>query len=164
MKRLLIFNIYILLSTLTYSQTVRFLEPQVLSPIGWSVSVGNIQISSSVGEIATFTGGQGNIVFTQGFQQPEISDVTPSDCNDLPNVITPVEKDGLNDVWMIGELAGDNELNIYNRWGIQIFHARPYMNDWGGQDMSDNVVPAGTYFYVLTIEGQICRGTVTVLK
>ncbi|MDR1226030.1 MAG: gliding motility-associated C-terminal domain-containing protein [Prevotellaceae bacterium] len=59
--------------------------------------------------------------------------------------------DGKNDYFIIRELLSpifaDNELTIFNRYGTEVFHAKPYNNDWGAEGLAD-----GTYFYKLTIK------------
>jgi gliding motility-associated-like protein len=78
------------------------------------------------------------------------------------NGITP-NGDGLNDfLWIQGISAyPDNNLKIFNRWGILIFDTDGYEEDAGGNVFTgeadarliieeDKKVPTGTYFYVLT--------------
>ncbi|NOT76820.1 MAG: T9SS type B sorting domain-containing protein [Cyclobacteriaceae bacterium] len=62
---------------------------------------------------------------------------------DFPNVITP-NGDLKNDVWIINNIndAPDNNIRVYNRWGLLVFNASNYKNDWGGDHLSP-----GTYFY-----------------
>jgi gliding motility-associated-like protein len=67
-----------------------------------------------------------------------------------PNVITP-NGDGINDllVFQFLEYYPNNNLTVYNRWGNLIYEKASYANDWNAQQFSD-----GTYYYVLTIQGQ----------
>ncbi|GGF28196.1 gliding motility-associated C-terminal domain-containing protein [Hymenobacter cavernae] len=61
----------------------------------------------------------------------------------IPNVITP-NADRLNDRFVVQGLAGqDWTLEVYNRWGRQVYHDVHYRNTWGEQ------APAGVYYYVL---------------
>ncbi|TPG31305.1 gliding motility-associated C-terminal domain-containing protein, partial [Flavobacterium pectinovorum] len=71
-----------------------------------------------------------------------------------------VNGDGENDTFYIGgiECYPDNELVIYNRWGVQVYHAKGYDNkervfrgysDGRATIASENKLPSGTYFYVL---------------
>ena len=84
----------------------------------------------------------------------------------VPNVITPMTRDGLNDEWTIGGLTPNSEVNIYDRWGGLIFQATDYQNDWVGlRNGTSQVVEAGTYYYVIRLtSGDVCRGSITVLK
>ena len=65
----------------------------------------------------------------------------------VPNVFTP-NGDGINDRFEIRGLTAypDNRLVIFNRWGNEVFNARPYHNDWDGANLSE-----GTYYYVLEV-------------
>ena len=67
-----------------------------------------------------------------------------------PNVITP-NGDGINDllVFQFLDYYPNNNLTVYNRWGNLIFEKAGYANDWNAKEFSD-----GTYYYVLTIQGQ----------
>jgi gliding motility-associated-like protein len=89
-----------------------------------------------------------------------------------PNAITP-NGDGLNDALVFDELLlnpekfPDNELIIFNRWGDIVYKARPYNNDWQGQNNQGADVPDGTYYYILRLtigKGEIIRGDVTVIR
>ena len=84
----------------------------------------------------------------------------------VPNVITPLTRDGLNDQWEIGGLTPDAEVNIYDRWGGLIFQATNYQNDWTGlRNGTSQVSESGTYFYIIRLSsGDVCRGSITVLK
>jgi len=57
--------------------------------------------------------------------------------------------DGRNDTFVIDglELFPENKLFIYNRWGILIYTASPYRNEWDGTWNGEDL-PDGTYFYV----------------
>ncbi|HSL90831.1 MAG TPA: gliding motility-associated C-terminal domain-containing protein, partial [Ignavibacteriaceae bacterium] len=52
------------------------------------------------------------------------------------------------------ELFPDNEAIIFNRWGDEIIKIKNYDNEtnsWDGRNRHNNVVPDGTYFYVLKL-------------
>jgi gliding motility-associated-like protein len=79
----------------------------------------------------------------------------PENDGKVPNVITP-NNDGKNDNFVIG--FKNATVEIYNRYGKQIFLSKDYQNDWG-KDIS-----AGTYYYILTTPtGVDCKGWVTVV-
>ena len=88
------------------------------------------------------------------------------------NAITP-NGDGMNDVFVFDILDfrpdefPDNEIVIFNRWGDVIYEAAPYNNDWAGTGTGGNMIPDGTYYYILRLnvgEGEIIRGDVTVIR
>jgi hypothetical protein len=51
----------------------------------------------------------------------------------IPNGISP-NGDGKNDTWIIGLITKfpDNEVEVYNRWGEQLYYKRNYDNTWDG--------------------------------
>ncbi|MFT7606222.1 MAG: gliding motility-associated-like protein, partial [Saprospiraceae bacterium] len=59
--------------------------------------------------------------------------------------------DGVNDFFYIEgiEAFPDSKLNIFNRWGNEVYNKEGYLNDWGGT-WKNKLLPDGTYFYVLT--------------
>jgi gliding motility-associated-like protein len=94
------------------------------------------------------------------------------DCPDwttihAPNVFTP-NNDGINDVWLLKYDLGcweDVEFWIYNRWGVEIYHA--YGDSFDGYPYWDGSVQGGDYYvsdavYVYTFKGKkIGRADVT---
>lgn len=72
----------------------------------------------------------------------------------IPEAFSP-NNDGLNDFFDIDGLTvyPNNSLVVINRWGVKVFGAAPYNNDWYGTSdewggLGNNVLPIGTYFYV----------------
>lgn len=67
--------------------------------------------------------------------------------------------DGLNDFFTIeGIELFENNLTIFNRWGVKVHEVKNYQNDWGGIATEgllynkNEKLPVGTYFYVLRIK------------
>ena len=82
-----------------------------------------------------------------------------SNCLTIPQGISPND-DGLNDFFIIPciEDYPENTLKIFNRYGTQIFEANNYLNTWNGRAnmgllLNSEILPVGTYFYVLEING-----------
>lgn len=69
----------------------------------------------------------------------------------IPNGFTP-NADGSNDVWIIDfiDLFPDCEVEVYNRWGDQLFRSIGYNKPWDGK-YRDGFVPVGTYYYVIEL-------------
>jgi gliding motility-associated-like protein len=69
----------------------------------------------------------------------------------VPNVFTP-NGDGVNDTWQVKNLAEytDCVLNIYNRYGQQVYQCKGYPKDWDGSS-NGKPLPAGTYYYVIDL-------------
>ncbi len=66
--------------------------------------------------------------------------------------------DGVNDNWIIEGIENfpDNKVKIFNRWGDQIIALDRYDNVnsvWDGRNAKGNLVPDGTYFYIVEITG-----------
>jgi gliding motility-associated-like protein len=87
-----------------------------------------------------------------------------------PNVITPGEADGKNDVYQIqfGEQPGktpldygfNTELSIYDRWGKLVYESAEYQHDWNAEDLA-----GGVYYYHITVQDHAtCKGWLHVVK
>lgn len=78
------------------------------------------------------------------------------------NVITP-NGDGINDLLVFSNLNQfpGSKLQIFNRWGGNIYLDDNYQNNWDGRFMAE-----GTYYYVLEvgISGEILKGYFTLFK
>lgn len=108
-----------------------------------------------------------------GFVRINILDPPIVADNDIvPNGITP-NGDGLNDILIFSELANtpelypEAELLIFNRWGDIVYQAKPYANDWNGNNADGQPLPQGTYYYVLRlsiVKSAYKRGDVTILR
>jgi gliding motility-associated-like protein len=75
--------------------------------------------------------------------------------SDIPNTITPGDKNGQNDTWIIPniELFPDAVLEIYDRWGRLIYRTNDVANNpWNGETMSGKELPMDAYYYVLDIK------------
>jgi len=72
-----------------------------------------------------------------------------------PNAFSP-NGDGVHDLWEIPALNiyPGCRVNIYNRYGQNIFHSTGYSNPWNGK-VNGKKLPVGTYYYVIKIPGQL---------
>lgn len=71
------------------------------------------------------------------------------------NGFTP-NGDGINDYFQIDNIENypQNKVTIYSRWGNIIASFTNYDNTsttWKGESLNGNIVPSGTYFYVIEI-------------
>ena len=57
--------------------------------------------------------------------------------------------DGMNDSF---DLTGFNvqEISVFNRYGVKVYTASNYTNEWHGQSDNGNELPTGTYFYSMS--------------
>ncbi|MCC5945267.1 MAG: PKD domain-containing protein [Bernardetiaceae bacterium] len=74
------------------------------------------------------------------------------------NVITP-NGDGKNDFFIINKVRDGWKLQIFDRWGKEVFRSDNYQNDWGSDAQNS------TYFYqLISPDGVSCKGWIQVLK
>jgi gliding motility-associated-like protein len=80
-----------------------------------------------------------------------------ANCLDMPQGLSP-NGDGLNDCLELDHLEDKEDIvkiEIFNRYGAKVFEMNDYMNQWCGQNASDGndgsneLLPVGTYFYVV---------------
>lgn len=72
----------------------------------------------------------------------------------MPNTITPGDKNGQNDTWIIPntDMFPDAVLEIYDRWGRLIWRTNDvFVNPWNGESMSGKEMPMDSYYFVLDI-------------
>ncbi|WP_439698405.1 gliding motility-associated C-terminal domain-containing protein [Mucilaginibacter sp. AW1-7] len=69
----------------------------------------------------------------------------------IPNAFTP-NGDGTNDTWEIKYLDSYPSVlvNVYNRYGANIFSSMGYSSPWNGKYKGGNV-PAGIYYYIINL-------------
>ena len=84
------------------------------------------------------------------------------------DAITP-DGDEVNDKWNIPgiECYPAAMIRIFSPWGTRVFESQPgYPVPWDGKT-GDRVLPAGTYYYILDLNGDgsvIRKGTVNIIK
>jgi gliding motility-associated-like protein len=75
---------------------------------------------------------------------------------EVPDAFSP-NNDGINDVFEIPNLwkYPDNSIKIFNRWGMQVFEAAPYNENWDGRSQHGSSLgtelPVSTYYYILSL-------------
>ena len=78
--------------------------------------------------------------------------------------------DGINDIFVIEGIENyeNNTVKIFNRWGNSITTINGYDNKtkyWDGSwSESSEILPSGTYFYTIEIEGKVYTGYVQLLR
>jgi len=84
----------------------------------------------------------------------------------ISNVFTP-NGDGINDSFYIENISyyPDNEVSIYNIYGLTVFSQIGYKNDWQGT-YNNATLPDGTYFYIIKIgkSGDVFKGSLDILR
>jgi len=84
------------------------------------------------------------------------------------NALTP-NGDGKDDFWKIGgiELFPNNEVTVFSRWGIEVWHGTGYNNanvSFTGIDEKGQELPSGTYYYLLTVNGTKYKGWIQLMR
>ncbi len=70
--------------------------------------------------------------------------------------LSPNGSPGYNDtldLTFLNDRTGIAKLQIFNRLGVLVFEQVNYTNQWRGQDLNNNDLPAGAYFYVIDLLG-----------
>ena len=72
----------------------------------------------------------------------------------IPTGFTP-NGDGYNDTWVIDYMDRfpDCTVEIYNRWGEQLFRSVGYNTPWDGR-YAGGLVPVGTYYYAIELNDE----------
>ncbi|MFH1118293.1 MAG: gliding motility-associated C-terminal domain-containing protein, partial [Bacteroidota bacterium] len=90
-------------------------------------------------------------VYIHVMPKPDVDDIV------IYHGVSP-NGDGNNDIWKIKGIEGfpDNEVMIFNRWGDKIKDLSHYDNVnvfWDATNKHNELVPDGTYYYILEIRG-----------
>ena len=84
-------------------------------------------------------------------------------CIQIGGVFTP-NGDGTNDTWEIPGIENypDATVEIFNRWGQQIFYSNGYYSPWNGTYNNERL-PTGDYFYIIDLgDGNSLKGALTI--
>lgn len=88
----------------------------------------------------------------------------------IPNTFSPND-DQTNDTWVIEgiELYPDAQLNIYDRWGQQVFQSTGYSEEtaWDGTSKRGAKLTSGTYYFVLELNDaneQVFNGYISLIR
>lgn len=113
-------------------------------------------------DVSGLLGGPYTLVVTDKNNcQANLSATVEDTCNEIiiHDVITP-NGDGINDVWVIEGLADypNNTVQIFDKWGNLLYEKQDYKNDWGGRSDKGDLVPDGTYFYLVKLNANNATG------
>ncbi|NHM07456.1 gliding motility-associated C-terminal domain-containing protein [Flavobacterium sp. CYK-4] len=86
---------------------------------------------------------------TNGCVKEKIIDVSSVYCK-IPKGISPND-DTLNDYFDLTNL-NVKQLQIYNRYGTEVYSKTGYKKEWDGKTNSGKTLPDGTYYYVIDFE------------
>ncbi|MCD6333046.1 MAG: gliding motility-associated C-terminal domain-containing protein, partial [Bacteroidales bacterium] len=85
----------------------------------------------------------------------------------IPNAFTP-NGDGINETWIIASLNGfpDALVQVFDRFGRKVYESeKGYPVPWDGRDTDGNLLPMGSYFYIIryNITQPPVSGAVTII-
>lgn len=81
----------------------------------------------------------------------------------IPKGISP-NTDNYNDFFELSNL-NVSKLQIFNRYGTEVYSKANYKNEWDGRSDNGNILPDGTYYYVINFEtGKAKSGWVYINK
>jgi gliding motility-associated-like protein len=86
------------------------------------------------------------------------------DVVEVPNGFTP-DGDNFNDLFVIPILVNYNSvsLSVYNRYGSLVYENTNYTNNWdGSSSINGQELPDDTYYYILTLDGEVRQGYVYI--
>ncbi len=82
----------------------------------------------------------------------------------IPNVFSP-NGDGENDLFKIsGTNINTLYMEIYNRWGEILYQTDLINSGWDGRTNAGDECSDGTYFYLAEVNGEIYKGTLTLIR
>ena len=84
----------------------------------------------------------------------------------IPNAFTP-NGDGVNDTWNIANIDSypNCTVNIYNRWGQNVFSSVGYGKSWDGR-YKGTLLPVSTYYYIIDLknDSKPYSGSITIIR
>ncbi|MEO1804839.1 MAG: PKD domain-containing protein [Bacteroidota bacterium] len=82
----------------------------------------------------------------------------------IPNVFSP-NGDGRNDRFQIlFDGTAPVTTRIYDRWGRTVFEAEAIDQTWDGRNADGSNHPVGVYYYAVTVNGLLYKGSLTLLR
>ncbi len=146
--------------------TIVFTDASTGAPVSWSWDFGdNTGANTQNTSHAYATQGEITVILTvkdaAGCIDTTSRKYLIANSVSVPNSFTP-NGDGFNDFFVVNGLAAfpESSLNIFNRWGNEVYNTTDYNNNWSGED-----VPDGVYFYILKLSnGETLTGDVTLKR
>jgi gliding motility-associated-like protein len=105
---------------------------------------------------------------TNGCVNSDTVKVRPVPMIVFPNGFTP-NGDGVNDDWQIDNIEQfpNCVVEVYNRWGQQLFYSVGYTTRWDGR-FNNKELPVGTYYYVIELNDPLFpepySGPITIMR
>ena len=64
------------------------------------------------------------------------------------------------------EAYDESEVTVFDAYGKLIYKNAPYFNDWDARNTNGDIIPDGTYFYVVILgeDFEPLKGTLTIVS
>lgn len=125
--------------------------------VRWDVQRGNEIHSSTDAEPVICVDQEGDYVVTLTIWNPVDTMIETKtihiekDCPlFIPNIFTPND-DQVNDEFKIRELPGHYRLQVFNRWGNEVYESSEPGHFWNGKNKNGTLVTSGVYYYLLSL-------------
>ena len=135
----------------------------------WSPAVGIVNPNNATTEARVTARTTYTVTLTAANSCRNTASVTVDAIEDFyvePAVVFTPNGDGINDRFVIKNLDQypQNKLQVFDRTGKVLYEYTNYSNNWDGT-IGGKTLTKDTYFYVLTVRGQIVkRGSITVVR
>ena len=137
----------------------------------WTPTTG-LNSSISVNPIATLNSDQTYIVFgTDAFGCENSDTITVFVIDDqriVPTNFVSPNSDGGNQFWVIHNIENypEAQITIFDLNGTVVYSTTNYQNNWDGRNRNGEILPDGTYYFVITFPdgGRVYRGAILVLR
>lgn len=145
-------------------------EPTATDDCGGAVTITSdavlpMTIPGDYSIVWSFTDDQGNVTTENQTVTINITE-TCLELVTVNDVITP-NGDGINDFWVLENVSytvGCN-VQIFNRWGTQIFETESYDNTWDGKSVGGELLPEGVYYYIIQCNDDVSfKGYITIVR
>ncbi len=93
--------------------------------------------------------------------EPELGDLA------IKNVITANGDESNAYLYIVNiDRYPENEVRFLDRWGVEVFSARNYNNDWDARNKHGDFLPAGQYICIVKLNstGKVFSRTVSIIK
>ncbi len=128
-------------------------------------SVGGLQSITTLAIIST-----GGCEYAASFDFSQMT-VTSVPCELVFYSFLSPNNDGENDQWNIGRITeseySENSVKFFNRWGGLVWETTGYDNAervWWGENSQGELLPDGTYFYIVEANGRKFNGYVELIR
>jgi gliding motility-associated-like protein len=129
-------------------------------------SLSNANVANPVARPQVTTTYTVTVTTEEGCTATDEVTVTVTPAITIPNAFSP-NGDRINDVWEIENIQNypDARVEIFNRWGNQVFSSTGYGTPWDGTLNGQNL-PVATYYYIIYLNGseRPVSGHVTIIR